>query len=124
MIDMKLLVRATVVGAVLQVVMVVLGHFIPWIALNVFMFGGMCISGVAGLLYARDLDRGWALGALGGVIAGTICAAIGIWLSVVLRDTPADVVAFALFASALSGAVGGPFGQMAANMRAASNTQR
>jgi hypothetical protein len=126
MIDGKLLWRATLVGIILQVAMAVLAHFIPWIALNVFMFGGMCISGVAGLFYARDLDKGWALGTLGATIAGAVCAAIGALFSAALGDTPANTapVAIFMFATTLSGAVGGPFGQMAANLRAISNTQR
>ena len=117
MIDERLLGRATFVGIVLQVVMAVLGHFITWIQLNVFMLGGMFISGVAGLLYARDLNRGWATGALGGAIAGATCAAVGIAISVVLKDRPQNLIPFVLFACMLAGAVGGPFGQMSANMR-------
>ena len=116
MIDGRILQRATTVGILLQITMVVLGHYIAWIAVNVFMFGWLFIAGIAGLLYARDLDRGWRLGALGGIIAGTICAAIGILVSVGFRDTPATLIPIIVLASALTGAVGGMFGQMAANM--------
>jgi hypothetical protein len=117
MIDERLLGRATFVGIVLQVAMVVLGHFITWIQTNVFMLGGMFISGVAGLLYSRDLNRGWATGALGGAIAGATCAMAGVAISVILKDSPQSLIPFVVFASMLAGAVGGPFGQMAANMR-------
>ena len=66
MINAPILQRATTVGTMLQLTMVVLGHYIPWVRDNVFMFGGMLISGVAGLLYARDAALGYGRGALGG----------------------------------------------------------
>ena len=116
MINGRILQRATTVGILLQVTMVVLGHYIVWIADNVFLFGGMFISGVAGLLYARDLDRGWKLGALGGIVAGAVCALVGVLVSVGFRDAPVSVIPFVGLSSALTGAVGGMFGQMAANM--------
>ncbi len=116
MIDWKILQRATTVGILLQVTMVVLGHYIAWVAMNAFAFGGMLISGVAGLLYARDLDKGWRRGAFGGTIVGAACALVGVLLSVGLRDTAASVIPFAVLSSALTGAVGGMFGQMAANI--------
>jgi uncharacterized membrane protein YeaQ/YmgE (transglycosylase-associated protein family) len=119
MIDTVLLWRATLVGTVLQIAVVVLGHFIPFISLHASLFAAMFIAGLAGLFYARDLDRGWALGTLGSVIAGTAGALIGIALSVAIGDKPASLIRFVIVASLLSSAAGGPFGQMAANMRAA-----
>jgi hypothetical protein len=124
MVDTRILWRAGIVGTSLQVTMVLLGHFIPWVVQNAFAFGGMFISGVAGLLYARDLDRGYRAGALGGLILGPSCAAIGVVLSVLLGDTPPQVIAFAVLVSALTGAVGGLFGQMGANMRSALDARR
>ena len=117
MVNREILLRAAIVGTVLQVVMVVLGHFFPWMIQNVFTFGGMMISATAGYLYSQDLDKGWSAGALGGAIVGGICAAIGFSISVLLGDTPLPVLAFATGISILTGAVGGPFGQMAANLR-------
>lgn len=116
MIDARIFQRALTVGLLLQITMVVLGHYVEWVALNVFRFGGMFISGVAGLLYARDLDRGWGAGAFGGTFAGGLCALIGVIVSVMLHDTPPNIVLFAVPSSALTGAVGGLFGQMAANI--------
>jgi len=124
MIDAKLLWRATLVGIVLQVAMVVIGHFEPWVALHVFMFGGMFISGVAGLLYARDFGRGYGLGALGGAIAGGVCAFIGIAISVALKDTAQFVLALGTSISVLTGAAGGLWGQWGANIRARANGAR
>jgi hypothetical protein len=51
----------------------------------------MLISGVAGLLYARDAALGYGRGALGGAIAGGLCALIGIGVSVLLGDTPFSI---------------------------------
>ena len=45
------LVRATGIGLVLQIVMVVAGHFVPAIA-GLFAVGGMGFSALAGWLYA------------------------------------------------------------------------
>ena len=119
MIDTNLLWRAMLVGTILQIAVVFIGHFFPFISLRAFLFAAMFISGLAGLFYARDLDRGWALGTLGSVIVGTACGLVGIALSVALGDRPASLVGFVIVASLLASAAGGPFGQMAANIRAA-----
>src|SRR5665213_1787664 len=118
MIDAKVLQRSTIVGTVLQLAMVAIGHFVPWVRDNVFMFGGMLISGVAGLLYARDAAAGWARGALGGAIAGGLCALIGIGLSVLLGDTPNFVLGLGTAISVVTGAVGGLWGELGARMQA------
>ncbi len=117
MIDARILQRATIVGTVLQVVMVVAGHFLPWVRDHAFMFGGMMISAIAGYLYAADFAGGYLRGALGGAIAGGVCALIGIALSVLLGDTPAFVLGLGTAISVLTGAVGGFWGQVAARMR-------
>jgi hypothetical protein len=117
MIDARILQRATIVGTVLQVVMIVAGHFVPWVRDNVFLFGGMMISATAGYLYAADFAAGFLRGALGGAIAGGLCALIGIALSVLLGDTPVFVLALGTAISVLTGAVGGFWGQVAAYMK-------
>ncbi|MEI9887873.1 MAG: hypothetical protein WDN08_15495 [Rhizomicrobium sp.] len=53
MLNTRSLQTAVLIGTVLQLAMVVSGHFVPFIALNVFMFGGMGISALAGLIYGR-----------------------------------------------------------------------
>src|ERR1700733_1804956 len=114
MIEQRPLLIATFVGTVLQVAMVLIGHFVPWVALHVFMFGGMMISATVGYLYARDVGRGYGFGAFGGAISGGICALLGIAVSVVLGDTQPFVLALGTSISVLTGAVGGVFGQMSA----------
>ncbi|HTT99895.1 MAG TPA: hypothetical protein VMF58_17730 [Rhizomicrobium sp.] len=118
MIDARILQRSTVVGTVLQLAMVIAGHFVPWVRDNVFMFGGMLISGVAGLLYAREVALGWWRGALGGAIAGGLCALIGIGVSVLLGDTPNFVLGLGTAISVVTGAVGGLWGEVGARIRA------
>ena len=58
MLNSRALLIATIVGTVLQVAMVVAGHSNKSIA-NLFAFGGMGISLVAGLVYAM-MARGGA----------------------------------------------------------------
>ena len=118
MIDRRALLGATLVGTVCQVAMVILGHFIPWIALHVFMFGGMMISATVGYLYAQDVGNGYRRGALAGAIAGGVCALLGIAVSVMLGDTQPYILALGTAISVLTGAVGGVFGQMSASIRA------
>ena len=64
MVDMKILRRAILVGVVFELILVMTGHFKPWFRPTFFLFGCMLIAGVAGLLYARDLARGYGAGAL------------------------------------------------------------
>lgn len=118
MIEWKALLRAAVVGTVLQVVMYAAGHFSTWIAVNVFGFGGMMISAVAGYLYAMDTGHGYFPGATGGAIAGGVCGFIGIVLSVVLGENASPFIATGTAIAVMIGAIGGLFGQMAANLRA------
>jgi hypothetical protein len=120
MIKSKALQRATIVGTPLQLAMVVLGHFFPFIALHVFMFGGMAISALAGLLYTREAAAGFGPAALGGAIAGAVCALIGIAVSVLLGDTLAMILAIGTASSAVTGALGGLIGQPMAGSRSAS----
>jgi Na+-transporting NADH:ubiquinone oxidoreductase subunit NqrE len=98
--------------------MVVLGHFLPWIALHVVLFGGMMISATAGYLYGQDVAHGYGRCALAGAIAGGVCALLGLAVSVMLGDSQPFVLALGTAISTLAGAVGGVFGQMSASIRA------
>jgi hypothetical protein len=111
MIDPKTLQRALLAGTVLQVTMVVAGHFVPFVALHVFMFGGMGISAIAGLVYGRAATA-YGGAALGGAIAGGGCALIGIALSVLMGDTQAMILAIGTVSSAVTGAIGGALGRL------------
>jgi hypothetical protein len=113
MLDITSLRRATIIGTLLQIAMVVAGHFDAFVAEHVFMFGGMAISALAGFLYGRGSKRGYGLSAMGGAVAGGVCALIGIALSVALGDTAAMILLFGTISSVVTGALGGMAGQAA-----------
>ena len=63
------LLAATGAGLAAQLAMVVAGHYVPFIKDNVFAIGGMAISLVAGLMYAKLAGAGWVPSLTGGLIA-------------------------------------------------------
>lgn len=101
------LIRATALGTVLQLAMVVSGHFITAIAL-LFAPLGVGISFLAGLLYGRWAGRNGAL--TGGALAGGLCAFLGIALSYGLGDVTAAILALGTLSSAVGGTIGGWLG--------------
>lgn len=101
----------------LEVVLVVAGHFSQWVELHVFQFGGMMIAAIAGYLYGMHSAKGWGASAFAGAIAGGTCGIIGIAVAVVLQELPMLALIVGTLICVLTGAVGGLFGQMAANMR-------
>jgi hypothetical protein len=113
------LVIATLVGTLLQVAMVVAGHSSPSVQ-SLFAVGGMGLSLIAGALYAR-LARPATKGAAatGGLIAGAICAFLGILVSYLLGDVPASLLALGTVSSAVTGALGGLVGALTNGRRAA-----
>jgi hypothetical protein len=113
------LATATMVGTLLQLAMVVSGHYAPAVA-NLFAAGGMSISAVAGLVYsvlARPAGIGAAAG--GGAVAGGISAFLGILVSYFLGDVAAAVLGFGTAGSALTGLLGGVVGRVLAGRRTA-----
>jgi hypothetical protein len=117
LIDNRALQRAILVGTFLQLVAVLIAHFSQWIETHAFLFAGMMISATMGYLYAQDVSRGYAKGAYGGAIAGGVCAFIGIATSVILGDLTGRMLLVRSLISVLTGAVGGVYGQMAADWR-------
>ncbi|MDO9338394.1 MAG: hypothetical protein Q7T61_18530 [Caulobacter sp.] len=108
------LVRAILIGTALQLAMIIAGHFVPFIKDNVFMWGGMALSLVAGLLYAFAARDRLGPSLMGGGVAGAVCAVIGIGASVLLGDTPAFVLAVGTGMSFVTGLIGGGIGRMLA----------
>jgi hypothetical protein len=110
----RALTLATVVGTVLQLAMVLAGHSNKSIA-ALFAVGGMGISLVAGLLYTV-MAKGGRTGslALGGLIAGGVCALIGIIVSYALGDVPALILVMGTASSAATGMIGGLAGRLLA----------
>jgi len=124
MIDPRALVRAFIVGTVLQIVLVILCRLSPWVMQHAFMFGGMMIAATAAYLYAMDVGRGWFPGATAGAAIGGACGFVGIVVAVTLHETAQVVIPYAVAICVLTGAVGGLFGQMAASWRAYEEEQR
>lgn len=105
------LIHATLIGAALQLLMVVSGHFVPAIA-ALFAIGGMLISLIAGLIYARAARGSWPDSLLGGLIAGGLCALLGIVVSYLLKDVTATILLLGTLSSAVTGLVGGAIGKL------------
>ncbi|MBV9992981.1 MAG: hypothetical protein JOZ72_17015 [Alphaproteobacteria bacterium] len=119
MIEPRILQRATIVGTVLQIGWVLIGHFFPAVRgmANLFLFGVMMISALAGYLYAVDYASGFGRGILGGAIAGGVCALIGVAGAVLIGDAPFATLALWTAISVVTGAAGGFWGQIAARMQ-------
>jgi hypothetical protein len=114
----RALFTAAAVGTLLQLAMVVTGHFVPAIAQ---LFGplGMGISLVAGWLYVRlagSQPRGKAVWRA--MLVGGICAFLGIVVSFLLGDVTAVILAFGTLSSAVTGALGGFLGHLLRSRRA------
>ena len=109
------LIFATGVGLTAQLAMVLSGHYVAFIKNNVFALGGMAISLLAGLLFAKLAhDAGWTPNLVGGLIAGGLCALLGIAVSVALKDTAMPILLVGTIGSAVAGLVGGAVGKLLA----------
>src|SRR5215470_13878702 len=118
LIDSKILGRALIVGLILEIGFMVLGHFRPYLLAHFGLFGCMMIAGTAALLYARDLARGYVSGALGGLVIGAACGLMAVGAANLLGDHPDKFLPYGVMICALIGAIGGLFGQYAAWIRA------
>ncbi len=106
------LIVATAIGLILQLAMVVVGHYVPAIREKGFAIGGMFFSLFAGLIYARMAQAGWAGACGGGAIAGGVCAILGIAVSVTLKDVPSQILLIGTTASVITGLIGGAIGKL------------
>jgi hypothetical protein len=116
-IDLRVFIRAASVGIVLQIALMVAAHVLLLIEPQGFLLGGMTISAVAGYLYAMDTGKGYFTSATMAAIIGGISALIGLAVSIALQDAPTRVVPLFTTICVVTGAVGGLFGQMSANMK-------
>ena len=108
----RALLLATMVGTMLQVAMVVAGHSNKSIA-ALFAVGGMGFSLVAGVIYASwhaaARRRRWR----SADSSPARCARfIGIFVSYLLGDVPASLLALGTVSSAVTGAIGGAVGRL------------
>ena len=112
--NMQALLLATGGGLAVQLAMVIAGHYVAFIKDNVFAIGGMLISLVAGLVYAKLAAGGWTPSLIGGLVAGGLCALLGIAVSVALKDTAANILLVGTLGSAVAGLIGGAVGKLIA----------
>ena len=111
-ISMRALLIATAIGTVLQAAMVISGHTNKSIA-KLFAIGGMSLSLLAGVIYAYLATVSTTGSAVvGGILAGGLCALIGIAISYLLKDVPASLLALGTLSSAATGAIGGWLGSL------------
>ena len=118
MVDLKILRRAIIVGVIFELVLVAMGHYRPRFRPTFELFGCMLIAGVAGLLYARDLARGYGAGALGGAAVGAVCGLVAVASATFLGDRPDLFIPYGVIVSTVTGVAGGLFGQLDAQLRA------
>jgi hypothetical protein len=116
-VDLKILRRAIIVGVIFELMLVAMGHYRPRFRPTFELFGCMLIAGVAGLLYARDLARGYGSGALGGAAVGAVCGLVAVATASLLGDRPDLFIPYGVMVSTLTGMVGGLFGQLDAQLR-------
>jgi len=107
---MNQLTRATLLGTIAQIAMVVAGHFVPAVA-NLFAIGGMGISALAGWAARKGEPASISAAAGRGALAGGAGAAIGIAVSVALGDVPTSLLALGTGSSAVTGLIGGLIGR-------------
>lgn len=105
------MIPALLLGTLLQVAMVVIGHYTVAVA-PLFAPLGMAISLIAGFLYARWARAPRGKSVRGGAIVGGVCAVIGIVVSYYLGDVPASILFLGTLGSAFTGAIGGLIGQV------------
>src|SRR5690606_9874514 len=82
------LTKATITGTLLQVIMVVVGHFVPAVASS-FPVVGTGIGAVTGYLFSKWGGRPTRMAsASGGALAGGVAGMLGTVLSAALGDVP------------------------------------
>ena len=117
MLDLTILKRVVFVGLVCQGALLACGWEWPGFRPGL-LFGVMMIAGVAGLLYARDLARGFLAGMLGGAIAGAAGGVAAVAGANWLGEQPELFLPYGAMVTMLTGAVGGIFGELDARLRA------
>jgi len=112
------MVKSAIVGVVLQVIMVVVGHYVPQVA-SLFPVAGTGIGGIAGLLnglWSANASQQAAAG--GGAVAGGAGGLLGTILSNVLGDVPTSTIAVGTGSTAVAGVIGGLIGKFLGSRRA------
>jgi hypothetical protein len=114
--DRKAFLIAAGAGAAVQALLVLAGHFVVFIADNLFAVGGFAIAAAAGAFYARRAEDG-GLAAAGGAATGAAAAAAGNLVAILLGDVPLEWIVVGALAGALAGALGAAGWRLAAARR-------
>lgn len=102
--------KATVVGTILQVAMVVLGHWVEPIRNN-FAILGPLIGLVTGFLFGKWSNRPARMGsASGGAIAAGVSSFLGTVVSFGLKDILGNVIGIGTLSGVVTGLIGGAIG--------------
>lgn len=118
MIGIRSILRATLVGLVLQLALFSFGHFNPFVRANVYEFGCMMIAATVAYLYAMDSRKTFFTSATGGAIVGGLCGLAGLLYCLELGDAPPFGIPLGTAICVLTGTAGGIWGQIAARWRA------
>src|SRR4051794_19640065 len=100
-------------GALAQVILVLVGHFAPTVADEGYALGGLLIAILAGLIYARRTG-GHDHPLVGGGSAGAISALAGVLLAAVLGEAPWVMLLVGGVAGFVGGVAGGSLGVLLA----------
>lgn len=104
------LTKATITGTLLQVIMVVVGHFVPAVASS-FPVVGTGIGAVTGYLFSKWGGRPTRMAsASGGALAGGVAGMLGTVLSAALGDVPMSTIGVATISTVVAGVLGGAVG--------------
>ena len=105
------LTKATLVGTVLQLAMVIAGHYSAPIRESGFAILGTGIAAVTGVLFSRWAGRPARMGsATGGAIAAGVSGLIGTIVSALLGDVPGQTIGVGTISSVVAGLAGGAIG--------------
>jgi len=105
-VNSKLLVQALIIATVLQLAMVLSGHWVEFIK-NQFATVGVAISIVGAIHYVRAARPSWLWAVAGGAIVGGVSALIGIVVSYALGDVTVDILYIGTIASTVAAAIAG-----------------
>jgi len=105
------LTKATLIGTVMQLVMVIAGHYSTPIRESGFAILGTAIAAVTGFLFSRWAGRDARRGsATGGAIAAGVGGLIGTVVSALLGDVPGQTIGLGTISSVVAGLAGGAIG--------------
>lgn len=109
--------RWTAIGTVLQLAMVLIGHWVMAIA-NLFGILGTLIALVVGLLFGSGARATPASGAGGGAVVGGVSAFLGTVVSWLLGDVTPVILLVGAVSGLVAGGIGGLIGGAMSGRRA------